>query len=85
MSNGNAQCPECELIIISYDDIPAEADGVIHSCDALEALYGTDYVKSKVLAHPELHTEVMAALKEVFRREKQNHEELKRIVRLVAS
>jgi hypothetical protein len=84
MSSGGPECPECEIIIITYAQIPARCDDSIHYCESIEALYGTDYVKARIQADPHLHAQVMAKHQKVLERELKNNEDLLEIIRLLA-
>lgn len=75
------QCPECEIIIISYAEIPSIASAVQWKCESIEALYGTSFVQARVKARPELHKDVMNKLANILRRQKNDAETLDGIIK----
>ena len=74
-------CPECDIIILSYADVASEAGVIQWKAQAIDDLYGTDFVKARVKNNPALHQEVSNKLVAIIGRLRQDTTELQAIIK----
>jgi hypothetical protein len=84
-SGGGTECPECEIIILSYAQLPSIASQVQWKCESIEALYGTEFVQRKIHNNPALHQRIVAKFHALIDRQTQDVADLDAIIAELAS
>lgn len=84
-SGGGTQCPECEIIILSYAQLPSIASQVQWKCESIEALYGTEFVQRRIKGNPALHAQIIAKFEALIARQTQDVADLDAIITSLTS